>query len=145
MACASQLLLYVEFQNHGLENVKRITESRQYMGLCPIRDVFSGKPIKPQDPSLARALSKALGSPGSVFTKLCFSKICRRNIHWMQSITVTVSFHSFLSSSRLCLGLGGDGVWEGTASAIQESWAGHKFSLGLTAILMWPIQSYNLV
>ena len=39
------------------------------MGLCPIRDVFTGKPINLQDPSLARALSKALGSPGSVFTK----------------------------------------------------------------------------
>ena len=71
MACASQLLLYLEFQNHGLENVKnkRITESSQCMGLCPIRDVFTGKPIKLQDPPLARALSKALGSPSSVFTK----------------------------------------------------------------------------
>lgn len=39
------------------------------MGLCPIRDVFTGKLIKLQDPSLARALSKALGSPSSVFTK----------------------------------------------------------------------------
>lgn len=71
MACASQLLLYLEFQNHGWENVKnkRITESSQCMGLCPIRDMFTGKPIKLQDPSHGRALSKALGSPSSLFTK----------------------------------------------------------------------------
>lgn len=68
---------------------------------------------------------------------ICSSKIWESKIFLIQSFKTTVSFHSYLSSIRLPLMLGGDEVWGGIERPAKESWVGNTYSLGLMAILMW--------